>query len=52
VTPPAALLPIENDMGNGSFAYSWLIRSLKGNRPDQEISILKIVAAYRGAIAS
>jgi hypothetical protein len=52
VTPSAALLAIENDMGNGSFAYSRLIRSLKGNRPDQVISILKIVAAYRGAIAS
>jgi hypothetical protein len=39
-------------MGNGSFAYGWLIRSLKGNRPDQVISVLKIVAAYRGAIAS
>jgi hypothetical protein len=47
-----AFLPIENDMSNGSLAYSGLIRSLKGNRPDQVISVLKIVAAYRGAIAS
>jgi len=39
-------------MGNGSFAYGWLIRSLKGNRPDQVISVLKIVAAYRGAFAA
>jgi len=38
-------------MGNGSFAYSRLILSLKGNHPDQVISILKIVAAYRGAIS-
>ena len=30
-------------MGNGSFAYSRLILSLKGNHPDQVVSILKIV---------
>src|SRR4029453_7840651 len=45
VTPSAALLAIENDMGNGGFADSRLMRSLKGNRPDHVISILKIVAA-------
>jgi hypothetical protein len=48
VTPPAAPLAIENDMGNGSFAYSRLILSLKGDRLDQVISVLKVVVAYRG----
>jgi hypothetical protein len=44
VTPSTALLPIENDMSNGSLTLVRLIRSLKGYRPDHVITILGVVA--------
>ena len=34
VTPSAALLPVQNDIGNCSLALVSLMRSLKGDRPN------------------
>jgi hypothetical protein len=44
VTPPAALLPIENHIGYRNLRHRRLTGSLKGNRPDQVVSIVNCLA--------
>jgi hypothetical protein len=44
VTPPAALFTIEDHVGYSNLRHRRLTGSLKGNRPDQIVSIFKRLA--------